>query len=295
MLAPDGIASRLAQVGLFMGDKNAPDEFGAVFQGAIDKWQASVTKKNGGIYGRSPYEDVERSCGGTLFADDVFEKSLLELGIAEECECTVARRMNEANSALETCGLRQNDGKLVILPNLRRTVENRKFSRSKQEYQKKASHRFLGIVYPAMLSMGAEIDQRIWATNRAWRELHGMWWNKKVPYKIKRTLFRGAVCGASLTGLTALLLHDKDYLRLQKCLEEKLRALMLGPASWEGPQKDSQLSPSVEKVAAGASCKRALCTKAQMVPGHCQRARTSCTSSTLLVWPNALRIARHTH
>ena len=72
VLAPDGIASGLAQVGLLMGDKNAPDEFGAVFQGAIDTWQASVTKKNGGIFGRSPYEDVERSCGVTLFADDVF-------------------------------------------------------------------------------------------------------------------------------------------------------------------------------------------------------------------------------
>ena len=82
-----------------------------------------------------------------------------------------------------------------------------------------------------MLSMGAEIDQRIWATNRAWRELYGMWWNKRVPNKIKRTLFRGAVCGASLTGLTALLLHDRDYLRLQRCLEKKLRALMLGTVS----------------------------------------------------------------
>ena len=81
MLAPDGIASGLAQVGLFM-DKNAPDEFGAACQGAIDKWQASVTKKNGGIYGRSSYENVERSCGVTLFADDVFEKSLLEKGTA---------------------------------------------------------------------------------------------------------------------------------------------------------------------------------------------------------------------
>ena len=56
VLAPDGIASGLAQVGLFMGDKNASDEFGAVFQGAIDTLQASVTIKNGGIFGRSPYE-----------------------------------------------------------------------------------------------------------------------------------------------------------------------------------------------------------------------------------------------
>ena len=75
VLAPDGIASGRAQVGLFVCDKKAPDEFGAVFQGAIDKWRASVTKKNCGINERSPYEDVERSCGVTLFADDVFEKS----------------------------------------------------------------------------------------------------------------------------------------------------------------------------------------------------------------------------
>ena len=136
-------------------------------------------------------------CVVTLFADDVFEKSLLELGTADECEDTVARRMGEVNSALETCGLRQNAVKLVILPNHRRTVENRKFSREKQECQIKPSHRFLGFVYPAMLSMGAEIYQRIWATNRG-RELHGMWWHKRVPFKIKRTLFGGAVCGASL-------------------------------------------------------------------------------------------------
>ena len=63
-----------------------------------------------------------------------------------------------------------------------------------------------------------------------------------VPYKIKRTLFRGAVCGASLTGLTALLLHNRDYLRLQRCLEKKLRALMLGTASWEGPDHKWTLS-----------------------------------------------------
>ena len=71
VLAPDGRTSGLAQVGLFMGNKNAPDEFGAVFQGAIDTWQALVTKKIGGTFGRSPYEVVERSCGVTLFADDV--------------------------------------------------------------------------------------------------------------------------------------------------------------------------------------------------------------------------------
>ena len=133
MLAPDGTASGLAQVGLFMGDKNAPDEFGAVFQGAIDTWQASVTKKNGGTLGLSPCQDDERSCGVTLFADDVLEKSLLEKGTADESEHTVVRRMGDVNSALETCGLRQNAGKLVILPNLRKTVENRRFSRSKQE------------------------------------------------------------------------------------------------------------------------------------------------------------------
>ena len=68
-------------------------------------------KRMAAFYGRSPYEDVERSCGVTLFADDVFEKSLLEKGTADECEHTVARRMGEVNSALETCGLLQNAGK----------------------------------------------------------------------------------------------------------------------------------------------------------------------------------------
>ena len=76
VLAPDGIASGLAR----------------------------------GILGRSPCEDAERSCEVTLFADDVFEKSLLEKGTADECAHTVARRMGEVNLALETCGLRQNAG-----------------------------------------------------------------------------------------------------------------------------------------------------------------------------------------
>ena len=49
-----------------------------------------------------------------------------------------------------------------------------------------------------------------------------MWWDKRVPIRVKRTLFRGAVCGASLTGLIALLLQDRDCLRLQRCLEKKL-------------------------------------------------------------------------
>ena len=127
VLAPDGIASGLAQVKLFIGDKNTPDEFGVVFQGAIDTWQATVTKKNGGISGRSPYKDAQRSCGVTLFANDVFGKSLLEKGTADECEQTVGRRMDAVSAALEPCRLLQNAGKLVILPNLHRTVENRRF------------------------------------------------------------------------------------------------------------------------------------------------------------------------
>ena len=126
-----------------MGDKNAPDEFWIVFQGAIDNWQETVTKVNGGIFGCSSYEGR---------ADNVFEKSLLDVGIAVNCERTVGRRMDAVKEALESCGLKQNTEKLVILPNLRRIVENRRFSRSKQEYHIKASHRFLGIVCPHALN-----------------------------------------------------------------------------------------------------------------------------------------------
>ena len=207
-----------------MGDKNAPDELGAVFQCAIDTWQASVTKKNGGIFGRSPYEDDERSCGVTLFADDVFEQSLLEKGTADECEHTVIRRMSDVNSALETCGLRQNAGKLAIPPNLRRTVENRKFSRSKQESQIKASHRFLGSVYPAMLSMGAEMISGYGHKSRLERALWNVGGTRGVPYKIKRALFRGAVCGASLTGTIALLVHDRDTFVCRSAWKKKSSA-----------------------------------------------------------------------
>ena len=39
-------------------------------------------------------------------------------------------------------------GDVVILPNLRRTVENRRFSRRTQEYQIKDSHRILGHCLP---------------------------------------------------------------------------------------------------------------------------------------------------
>ena len=52
--------------------------------------------------------------------------------------------------------------------------------------------------------------------------------------KMKRTLFRGAVYGASPTRLTALLLRDRDYLRLQRYPEKKLRALTLGAAFRQG-------------------------------------------------------------
>ena len=159
---PDGIASGLAQVVFFMGDKNAPDEFGVLFQGAIDTWQAAVAKKNGGIFRRGSYEGAERSCGVTLFADDVFEKRLLEKGTADECEQTVGWRMDAVNAALEPCSLRQNAGKLVVLPNPRRTVEKRRFPRRTQEYQIKASHRYLGIICPAIHSVSAEIDERSW-------------------------------------------------------------------------------------------------------------------------------------
>ena len=175
-------------------------------------------KKNGGIFGAARVRMMSAPVGSHSL-QTMFLKGVRWRSAVDECENTVVWRMGEVNSALETCGLRQNAGKLVILPILRRTVENRTFSRSKQEYQIKASHRFLGIVYLAMLSMGAEIDRRIWATNRAWRELHGMWWNKRVPYKIKRTLFRG-----------------------RGAWKEKLRALMRGTASWEGQDHMRTLS-----------------------------------------------------
>ena len=219
-----------------MGDENAPHEFGAVFQGAIDKVASFGNQEEWRHFWAQPV----CSCGVTLFADDVFEKGLLEMGTADECEHKLARRMGEVNSALETCGLRQNAGKLVILPNLRRTVENRKFSRRKQEHQIKASHRFLGTVYPAMLSMGAEIDQRIWATNRAWRELCGMWWNMKMPYKSNGRSFPALFAeppsrvSRHFSFMTEMLGEKATRSHARHGLLRRTR-----------PHKDSKLSPSV--------------------------------------------------
>ena len=39
------LQAALRKVVLFMSDKNAPDEFGIVFQGATDNWQEKVTRK----------------------------------------------------------------------------------------------------------------------------------------------------------------------------------------------------------------------------------------------------------
>ena len=94
-----------------------------------------------------------------------------------------------------------------------------------------------------MLSMGAEIDQRIWATNRAWRELCGMWWNRRVPYKIKRTLFRGAVCGASSHGPHCTSSPRSRLSSFAEVLGKKApRAHALGTASWEGQDHTRTLS-----------------------------------------------------
>ena len=107
VLAPDGIASGLAQVGLFMGDdKNVQTSLVRFFSVRSTRGKLRPPKKkNGGFFGRRPHEDEERSCGVTLFADEVFEKSPLEKGTADECEHTVVRRMGDVNSALETYGL----------------------------------------------------------------------------------------------------------------------------------------------------------------------------------------------
>ena len=89
VLAPDGIASGLAQVGLFMGDKKAPDEFGIVFQGRSSigrrmsqrKMAASSgaahTRKGSALAGSrySPTAHLRRLCW--KFALQMFASALL--------------------------------------------------------------------------------------------------------------------------------------------------------------------------------------------------------------------------
>ena len=93
-----------------------------------------------------------------------------------------------------------------------------------------------------MLSMGAEIDQRICATNpRLERALRNVVEQEGAIQDQTDALSRR--CLRSLPhGPHGILLHDRDYLRLQRRLEKKLRALMLGTASWEGPDHIRTLS-----------------------------------------------------
>ena len=232
-----------------MGDKNAPGEFGAVFQGAICTRQASVTKKMvellGAVCTRTASAHVGSHSSKTMFLKRVcwFWAQRTNVNIRQG-EC----------SALEICGLRLNAGKLVILPNLRRMVENRKFSRRKQEYHIKASHRFLGIVYPAMLSMGAEIDQRIWATKSAWRELYGMWWNKRAPYHFSFMTETTFDCRDAWRKSSVLSCSAPDHIRTLSS-RQVWKRWRLAPPAYE------------------------LCV--QRLRWHCQRARTSCTSSAV--------------
>ena len=87
-------------------------------------------------------------------------------------------------------------------------------------------------------------------------------------------------------------LHDRDYLQLQRCLERKLRALMLGTASWEG---QVHTRTSVGKVAIGALCLRIVRAETQMVPEHRQRTSKARTSPMLLVGTIAFRNVKYAH
>ena len=71
VLAPDGIASGLAQVGLFMGDRNAPDEFGAVFQVRLTRGKRRSPKRMaeylGAVRTRTSSAHVGSHCSQTMF------------------------------------------------------------------------------------------------------------------------------------------------------------------------------------------------------------------------------------
>ena len=61
-----------------------------------------------------------------------------------------------------------------------------------------------------------EISARVTAANRGWKELHGTWFNRKVPRRVRRLCFIGAVQGAALSGLNGLILCRTDYVKLDR-------------------------------------------------------------------------------
>ena len=122
-----------------------------------------------------------------------------------------------------------------------------------------------------MLSMSAEIDQGIWATNRAWRES-----------SMECGGTRGCHTRSNGRSFAALFAEPPSRASLHFSFMAETtfdcRGAWRKSSTLSCSRKDQttcQLSPSVEKVAAGASVIRALCTKVQMAPEHGQRARTS--------------------
>ena len=71
VLAPDGIASGLAQVGLFMGDKNAPDEFGAVFRVRLTSGKHRSPKRMAAFIGAARMR-TSRAPVGSHFSQTMF-------------------------------------------------------------------------------------------------------------------------------------------------------------------------------------------------------------------------------
>lgn len=158
-------------------------------------------------------------CSLSPFADDLFAKSILPEGTAQEMRGMVERNIRVIDGCLEPKGLKQNVAKLVVSPGLRSAAEGRAASRIESGYQVKAAHVLLGIEYPLSASFASEVARRLRAASRAWKELQGVWFRRAVGYRVKRNLFLGAVMGAALSGLTAVILSSGDlacdFLRLE--------------------------------------------------------------------------------
>ena len=232
-----------------MGDKNASDEFGAVFQGAIDTWQASVTKRMAALMGAARTRTSSAHVGSHSSQTMFFEKSLLEKGTGDECEHTVARRMGEV------C---QKTGDPAQLSGGRSKIESsREASRSTRLRLPTASWALCILpcsrwVLKLIRGCGPQI-----VPGESSMECGG---TRGCHTRSNGHSFAALFAEPPSRASLHFSFHDRDHLRLQRCLEKKLRALMLrhGLMGRTRPHKDPQLSPSVEKVAAGASCIRAL-------------------------------------
>eukprot|EP00972_Heterocapsa_arctica_P023699 3492432-Heterocapsa_arctica.AAC.1 len=78
--------------------------------------------------------------------------------------------------------------------------------------------------------MTKDVSARIAAARRAWSTFRGCWFQRRIPLKLRRTLYIASVRSFLLAGLVVAVLSEGDLVRLEGRQMRCARALMQGNA-----------------------------------------------------------------